>query len=116
MSVVTASPLPRAVLLFVVGGGQLVMPDRLLARGNDVAQVLGGNPGTAGRLAPEDSVALVKPEGVLARVNRATWLARARARVVNPVLNIKVAILNPPGPGPGGGFKRGQRRYYDSPG
>ena len=53
---------------------------------------------------------------MLARMFRAVRLARARARVVNPVLNIKVTTLNPPGPGPGDGSKRGQRRCYDSPG
>ena len=79
--------------------------DRLLARENDVTKVLRANPRAASRAAPENAVALVKPDGVLASVFRAARLARARARVVNLVSRVNIPV-NPPGPGRG--FKRGR--------
>ena len=56
--------------------------DRLLARGNDVAQVFRADPRAVGHVAPEDAIVLAKPASVLASVLGAVRLAWAR--VVNP--------------------------------
>lgn len=90
------------------------MLNRFLSCWDDVSQRLCGNPRASGPVALEDTVAFVNLDAGLPSMFWASQFARARARIVSPVLSNKVTTLDPPGPGRG--CKGGKLRCGGSPG